>query len=69
MGHYLLEKQFDKAYHTNQLPTEILTCLQQGAQHQRKITLADCVDDSGHLTYRNCLYVSEHQPLRLHLMH
>ena len=67
-GHTPLQKSFDEAYHTDPFPTEILNCLRGGTQHHKKITLGDCGEDNGHLTYRNNLYVPDHEPLRLHLM-
>ena len=67
-GRLSLEKLFDEAYQTDPFLTEILTFIQEGTQHHRKITLGDCGDDNGQLTYQNRLYIPEHKPLRLHLM-
>ena len=67
-GRTPLQKLFDEAYHTDPFPTDILNCLRGGNQHHKKITLGDCGEDNGHLTYRNNLYVPDHEPLRLHLM-
>ena len=67
-GRTPLEKLFDEAYHTDPFPTEILNCLREGTQHHREITLGDCREDNGHLTYRNNLYVPDHESLRRHLM-
>ena len=67
-GRTPLQKLFDEAHETDPFLTEILTCLQEGTQHQRKITLGDCGEGNGRLTYRTRLYVPEYEPLRLHLM-
>ena len=67
-GRTPLQKRFDKAYHTDPFPTEILNCLRGGTQHHKQITLGDCGEDHAHLTYRNNLSVPDHEPLRLHLM-
>ena len=67
-GRTPLQNLFDKAYQTHLFPTEILNCLKEGTQHHRKLTLGDCREDNGHLTYRNNLYVPDHKLLCLHLM-
>ena len=52
-GQTPLKKVFVEGYATDPFPTEIRPCLHEGTQHHRKITLGDCGDDDGRLTYRN----------------
>ena len=68
MGRTPLQNLFDEASQTDPSPTEILNCPEEGTQHHKKITLGDCGEDNGHLTYRNNLYVPDHEPLHLYLM-
>ena len=46
----------------------MLNCLRGGSQHHNKIILGDCGEDNGHLTYRNNLYMPDHEHLHLNLM-
>ena len=62
-GRTPLHKLFNDDYETDLFPTEILTCFQNGTQHHRKITLGECGEENGRLTYRNCLSIPEYEPL------
>ena len=47
---------------------EILTLLDQGAQHSKKIPLAECSNVDGHLYFRNRRYVPDFEPLHTRLI-
>ena len=63
-----VQKLIDEAYENDTFPRDILTWMKHGTRHHRKIMQGDCGNDNEHLTYRNCLYVPNHEPFRLHLM-
>jgi len=47
------------------LPNQMLMTLEQGVRHSRLICIAECAKDGNQLRYRDRLYVSAHEPLKL----
>ena len=60
-----LPELWTEAYQADPLPKQILTRLEQGVQHSRQISRAECTRDGNRLWYRYHLYVPVHEPLKL----
>jgi hypothetical protein len=63
-----LDELFLEAYQTDPFPSQVLTMLDNQVRHSRLISLAECGRDDNRLTYRNRIYVPNHEPLRLRLL-
>jgi len=57
-----------EAYQVDEFPGRILGLLRDGTRQCKEISLADCKEMNGRLFYRDCLFVSDHTPLRLRLL-
>jgi transposase InsO family protein len=63
-----LEELYDQAYETDSFPNTVLQMLRDNKRHCRQISLGECGNRNGRLTYRERLYVPASDPLRLHLI-
>lgn len=63
-----LETLFVDAYKSDPFPSSILRMLEDGVQISKDISLGDCSNLNNRLLYRDCHYVPDHDPLRLHLL-
>src|SRR5215213_367340 len=63
-----LDELFLEAYQTDPFPSQVLTMLDNQVRHSRLISLAECGRNDNRLTYRNRIYVPNHEPLRLRLL-
>jgi transposase InsO family protein len=59
----------EEAYAVDPLPARIIGQIAEGARHSREISLPDCRIHEGRLYFRDRLYVPNHDPLRLKLLH
>jgi len=64
-GESPLNELWMEAYQADPLPNQILTMREQGVQHSRLISLAECTKDGNRLRYRDRLYVPADEPLKL----
>src|SRR5690606_36033093 len=63
-----LEELFDDAYEHDAFPRSVLQMLTDNVRYSKLISLGECAEVNGRLTYRSRLYVPDHEPLRLHLL-
>lgn len=72
--HYNLAKNdlilqlFDEGYRIDPFPSEVLEMLRQNKRHSKDISLAECTEIDKRLFYRGCLYVPNHDPLKLEIL-
>ena len=63
-----LKQLFEQAYDADPFPQMVIQMLNDGVQHSKQISLADCTVYNHRLFYQERLYVPEHDALRLRLL-
>jgi len=63
-----LDKLFHQGLAADPFPARILGMLWDGVCHTKEISLAECQEENGRLTYRNRIYVPAHDRLRLRIL-
>ena len=64
----LLENLFSRGYERDPIPLQLLDLLTKGERHSNQISLAECTEINGRLTYRGVLYVPNYDPLKLYIL-
>jgi len=64
----LISTLLAKADLADPFPEQILGLVRNGARQRKEILLADCKERHGRLIYRDCIYVPDHEWLRLRLL-
>ena len=60
-----LKQLFEEGHQRDSFPHKVLQQLHDGEQRFKEITLSECTEVNEQLHYRECVYVSDHHPLRL----
>ena len=63
-----LEDLFQQGFATDPFPAEVLRMLQDGVRHSREISLSECEEKNGRLTFRGRIYVPSHDQLCLRIL-
>ena len=62
-----LKQLFEEGHQWDSLPHKVLQQLCDSEQRFKKITLSEYTEVNKQLHYRECVYIPDHHPLRLHL--
>lgn len=63
-----LDELFANGYKHDPLPQNCLDLIRKGERHSSRISLVECAEVNGRLTYRGMLYMPDSDPLKLRIL-